>query len=79
MEEATANIKFTKSEIESIIISLAHSSRSAEIFNSIEMSNNFYKIKDDLVKIKRDLNLKLEENKNESLEKNKAPYCETCE
>jgi len=79
MEEATANIKFTKSEIESIIISLVHASRSAEIFSNMEMSNNFTKIKDDLVKIKRDLNKLIEENHNESLEQGQAPYCKTCD
>jgi len=79
MEEATANIKFTKSEIETIIISLVHASRSAEIFSNMEMSNSFTKIKDDLVKIKRDLNKLVEENNNESMEQGQAPYCETCE
>jgi hypothetical protein len=79
MNEATANIKFTKSEIETIIISLVHASRSAEIFSNMEMSNSLTKIKDDLVKIKRDLNKLVEENNNESLEQGQAPYCETCE
>ena len=79
MEEATANIKFTKSEIETIIISLVHASRSAEIFSNMEMSNSLTKIKDDLVKIKRDLNKLVEENNNESMEQGQAPYCETCE
>jgi len=79
MNEATANIKFTKSEIETIIISLVHASRSAEIFSNMEMSNSLTKIKDDLVKIKRDLNKLVEENNNESMEQGQAPYCETCE
>ncbi len=79
MNEATANIKFTKSEIETIIISLVHASRSAEIFSNMEMSNSLTKIKDDLVKIKRDLNKLVEENNNESMEQGKAPYCKTCE
>ncbi len=79
MNEATANIKFTKSEIETIIISLVHASRSAEIFSNMEMSNSLTKIKDDLVKIKRDLNKLVEENNNESMEQGQAPYCKTCE
>ena len=79
MNEATANIKFTKSEIETIIISLVHASRSAEIFSNMEMSSSLTKIKDDLVKIKRDLNKLVEENNNESLEQGQAPYCKTCE
>ena len=79
MNEVTANIKFTKSEIETIIISLVHASRSAEIFSNMEMSNSLTKIKDDLVKIKRDLNKLVEENNNESMEQGQAPYCETCE
>ena len=79
MNEATANIKFTKSEIETIIISLVHASRSAEIFSNMEMSSSLTKIKDDLVKIKRDLNKLVEENNNESMEQGQAPYCETCE
>ena len=79
MNEATANIKFTKSEIETIIISLVHASRSAVIFSNMEMSNSLTKIKDDLVKIKRDLNKLVEENNNESMEQGQAPYCETCE
>ena len=79
MNEATATIKFTKSEIETIKISLVHASRSAEIFSNMEMSNSLTKIKDDLVKIKRDLNKLVEENNNESMEQGQAPYCETCE
>ena len=79
MNEATANIKFTKSEIETIIISLVHASRSAEIFSNMEMSNSLTKIKDDLVKIKINLNKLVEENNNESLEQGQAPYCKTCE
>ena len=79
MNEATATIKFTKSEIENIIISLVLSSRSAEIFGNTEMSNNITKIKDDLVKIKRDLNKKVEEKQNGLLEESQAPYCKTCD
>ena len=79
MNESTATIKFTKSEIETIIISLVHASRSAEIFSNMEMSNSLTKIKDDLVKIKRDLNKLVEENNNESMEQGQSPYCETCE
>ena len=79
MNEATANIKFTKSEIETIIISLVHASRSAEIFSNMEMSSSLTKIKDDLVKIKRDLNKLVEENNNESMEQGQAPYCKTCD
>ena len=79
MNEATATIKFTKSEIENIIISLVLSSRSAEIFSNTEMSNAMTKIKDDLVKIKRDLNKKVEEKQNGLLEEGQAPYCKTCD
>jgi len=79
MEEATANIKFTKSEIETIIISLVHSTSSAEIWNNQEMCSIMGKIKNDLIKIKRDLNKLIEENHNESLEQGQAPYCKTCD
>lgn len=79
MNEATATIKFTKSEIENIIISLVHASRSAEIFSNTEMSSNMTKIKDDLVKIKRDLNKKVEEKQNGLLEEGQASYCKTCD
>ena len=48
MNEATATIKFTKSEIENIIISLVHASRSAEIFGNTEISKNMTKIKNNL-------------------------------
>ena len=79
MNESTATIKFTKSEIETLIISLVHASRSAEIFSNMDMSSSLTKIKDDLVNIKRDLNKLVEENNNESMEQGQAPYCETCE
>ena len=55
MNEATATIKFTKSEIENIIISLVLSSRSAEIFSNTEIINTMTKIKDDKVKIKKEM------------------------
>ena len=79
MNEATATIKFTKSEIETIIISLVHASRSAEIFSNMEISNSMTKIKNDLVVIKINLNKAVEEKQNGLLEKGQAPYCETCD
>ena len=79
MNEATATIKFTKSEIENIIISLVHASRSAEIFSNTEMSSNMTKIKDDLVKIKINLNKAVEEKQNGLLEEGQAQYCKTCD
>jgi hypothetical protein len=79
MNEATATIKFTKSEIENIIISLVHASRSAEIFGNTEISKNMTKIKNDLVVIKINLNKAVEEKQNGLLEEGQAPYCKTCD
>jgi len=79
MNEATATIKFTKSEIENIIISLVLSSRSAEIFGNTEISKNMTKIKNDLVVIKIKLNKAVEEKQNGLLEEGQAPYCKTCD
>ena len=79
MNEATATIKLTKSEIETLIISLVHASRSAEIFSNMEMSNTMTKLKNDLVVIKINLNKAVEEKRNGLLEEGQAPHCKTCD
>ena len=72
-----ANIKFTISEIQYIIIALVMAQKVSESLSSMEFSKSFDLIRRDLVKIKNDL-IKEGEN-NGSLEEGRAPYCKTCD
>lgn len=72
-----AKIKFTIGELEHIIIALVIAERASESLSSMEFSKMFEIIRKDIVKIKNNL---IEKGKNNgSLEKGRAPYCETCE
>ena len=72
-----ANIKFTISEMQHIIIALVIAQKVSESLSSMEFSKSFDLIRKDLVKIKNDL-IKKGDN-NGSLEKDRAPYCKTCD
>ena len=72
-----ATIKLTIGEIEHIIIALVIAERASESLSSMEFSKMFEIIRKDIVKIKNNLIEKGENNG--SLEKGRAPYCETCE
>ena len=72
-----AKIIFTIGEIEHLIIALVIAERASESLSSMEFSKVFESLRKDIVKIKHKV---IEEGKdNGSLEKSRAPYCETCE
>ena len=69
MQESTATIKLTKSEIEWTIIALVYSQQAAEHFSQWDDAKMYERIRKDFVKIKNDIidgekNLETE-NKNE--------------
>lgn len=72
-----ATIKFTINELQHIIIALVMAEKASESLSSMEFSKSFGLIKKDLVQIKNNLIKKGESN--ESMEKGRAPYCETCD
>mgnify|MGYP003658037438 CR=1 FL=1 len=55
MQESTATIKLTKSEIEWTIIALVYSQQAAEHFSQWDDAKMYERIRKDLVKIKDDI------------------------
>ena len=55
MQESTATIKLTKSEIEWTIIALVYSQQAAEHFSQWDDAKMYERIRKDLVKIKEDI------------------------
>lgn len=62
MQESTALIKLTKSELEWTIIALVYSQQSAEHFEQWDDAKIYEKIRKDFVKIKNDIIKGEEEN-----------------
>ena len=54
-ELPNAKIKFSISELQWLILALAHAQNSAEIFSNTDNQNAFKKLREDLIKIKNDL------------------------
>jgi hypothetical protein len=82
MQESTATIKLTKSEIEWNIIALVWMEKSSEEFRRPHDATMFRKLKKDFVKIKNDIidgekNLEAE-NKNEEKIRTGSQSCEEC-
>ena len=82
MQESTATIKLTKSEIEWTIIALVYSQQAAEHFSQWDdakmyerIRKDFVKIKDDIIKGEKDI-----ETRNEKEETNRSgpQACESC-
>ena len=82
MQESTATIKLTKSEIEWTIIALVWMEKSSEEFRRPQDANMFKKIREDLIKIKEDIiqGEKKLETKNETEEENRTgpQACDDC-
>ena len=83
MQESTALIKLTKSEIEWTIIALVYSQQSAEHFAQWDDAKMYEKIRKDFVKIKDDIikGEKQNETKNkmeEETQRNRQS-CEACD
>ena len=82
MQESTATIKLTKSEIEWTIIALVYSQQAAEHFTQWDDAKMYEKIRKDFVKINNDIingekNLEAQ-NKNEEENRTGPQSCEDC-
>jgi len=82
MQESTATIKLTKSEIEWAIIALVYSQQAAEHFSQWDDAKMYERIRKDFVKIKEDIiqgekNLETE-NKNEKKTRTGPQACDDC-
>ena len=82
MQESTATIKLTKSEIEWTIIALVFAQNSAEHFTQWDDAKMYEKIRKDFTKIKNDIidgekNLETE-NKNEEKTRTGPQACDDC-
>ena len=82
MQESTATIKLTKSEIEWTIIALVWIETTSKEFRRPQDANMFKKIREDLIKIKEDIiqGEKKLETKNETEEENRTgpQACDDC-
>jgi len=83
MNESTALIKLTKSEIEWAIIALVYSQQSAEHFCQWDdakmyerIRKDFVKIKDDIIKGENDIEAR---NKKEETNRNSPTACKSCD
>ena len=82
MQESTATIKLTKSEIDWTIIALVYSQQAAEHFSQWDDAKMYEKIRKDFVKINNDIingekNLEAQ-NKNEEENRTGPQSCEDC-
>jgi len=82
MQESTATIKLTKSEIDWTIIALVYSQQAAEHFSQWDDAKMYERIRKDFVKIKEDIiqgekNLETE-NKNEKKTRTGPQACDDC-
>ena len=82
MQESTATIKLTKSEIEWAIIALVYSQEAAEHFSQWDDAKMYERIRKDFVKIKNDIinGEKTLETRNKTKEENKSnpQTCDPC-
>ena len=82
MQESTATIKLTKSEIEWTIIALVYSQQSAEHFSQWDDAKMYERIRKDFVKIKEDIiqgEKELEtRNKTEEKDRTGPQACDDC-
>ena len=83
MQESTATIKLTKSEIDWTIIALVYSQQAAEHFSQWDDAKMYERIRKDFVKIKEDIiqgEKQLEtKNKNEEKARTSPQACESCD
>ena len=83
MQESTATIKLTKSEIEWTIIALVYSQQAAEHFSQWDDAKMYERIRKDFVNIKEDIiqgEKQLEiKNKDEEKTRTSPQACESCD
>ena len=82
MQESTATIKLTKSEIDWTIIALVYSQQAAEHFSRWDDAKMYERIRKDFVKIKEDIikGEKKLDTKNKTQEENRSgpQTCDPC-
>jgi len=83
MQESTATIKLTKSEMEWTIIALVYSQQAAEHFSQWDDAKMYERIRKDFVNIKEDIiqgEKQLEiKNKDEEKTRTSPQSCESCD
>ena len=80
MNESSAVIKLSKSEIEYVIIALVHAKKSSEHFSNFDYSKMFIKLTKDFVKIKEQLKKKEKHSgKEETYRTGEVLPCENCD
>ena len=61
LEQSTALIRFSKSEMQNLIVALVMSEKSAEIMDNFDYAKSFKNLREDIIKIKNKLVKKEEE------------------
>ena len=67
LEKSTALIRFSKQEMQTLIIALVMSEKSAEIMDNFDYAKSFKNLREDIIKIKNKLVKKEEEYEEETL------------
>jgi hypothetical protein len=61
LEQSTALIRFSKTEMQNLIVALVMSEKSAEIMDNFDYAKSFKNLREDIIKIKNKLIKKEEE------------------
>ena len=67
LEQSTALIRFSKTEMQNLIVALVISEKSAEIMDNFDYAKSFKNLREDIIKIKNKLVKKEEEYEEETL------------
>ena len=67
LEKSTALIRFSKEEMQNLIVALVMSEKSAEIIDNFDYAKSFKNLREDIIKIKNKLVKKEEEYEEETL------------
>jgi len=67
LEQSTALIRFSKEEMQNLIVALVMSEKSAEIMDNFDYAKSFKNLREDIIKIKNKLVKKEEEYEEETL------------
>ena len=70
LKKYTALIRFSKEEIQTLIIALVMSEKSAEILDKFDYAKSFKNLREDIIKIKNNLLKKEEEYEEKSIRTN---------
>ena len=68
LEKSTALIRFSKQEMQTLIIALVMSEKSAEVMDNFDYAKSFKNLREDIIKIKNDLIKKEEEYEEKAIE-----------